>query len=87
MFPKGNLNRVWLVIGAINALEKPTLINISKSIGMPKGSVNDVIKKLLDGQVAGIEVEKLGAEYKIVRWLDLRTEIDKIYTKNHLQVG
>ncbi len=87
MFPKGNLNRVWLVLGALDALEKPTLINITNAIGMPKASVNDVLKKLVDGQVAGVTVEKVNSEYKITEWLNVRKEIKKIYKDNACEVG
>ncbi|WP_299006949.1 hypothetical protein [uncultured Shewanella sp.] len=82
MYQKGNLNRIWLVLGALDALEHPTLLNISNAIGMPKPSVNDILKKLLDGQVAGVIVKKIGTEYKIIEWNDFRQEINKIYTNN-----
>lgn len=82
MYPKGDLNRIWLVLGAIDSLERPTLVSISKAIDMPKGSVNDVIKKLLDGQVAGVTIKKTGAVYKVISWLDFRKEINKIFNNN-----
>jgi len=87
MFPKGNLNRVWLVLGALDALEKPTLVNITNAIGMPKASVNDVLIKLVDGQVAGVTIKKVNTEYKIVEWLNIRKEVKKIYKDNACKVG
>ena len=82
MFPKGNLNRIWLVLGALDALDKPTLVNITSAIGMPKASVNDVLIKLIEGQVAGVTVEKINTEYKIIEWLSLKKEVKKIYKEN-----
>lgn len=87
MFPKGNLNRIWLVLGALDALEKPTLVNITNAIGMPKASVNDILIKLVDGQVAGVTVEKVNAEYKIIEWLNIRKEVKQIYKNNACKVG
>ena len=87
MFPKGNLNRIWLVLGALDALEKPTLVNITNAIGMPKASVNDVLIKLVDGQVAGVTVEKVKTEYKIIEWVNLKKEVKKIYKNNACKVG
>ena len=87
MFPKGNLNRVWLVLGALDALEKPTLVNITNAIGMPKASVNDVLIKLIDGQVAGVTVEKVNTEYKIIEWVSLKKGVKKIYKNNACRVG
>lgn len=87
MFPKGNLNRIWLVLGALDALEKPTLVNITNAIGMPKASVNDVLIKLVDGQVAGVTVEKVNTEYKIIEWVNLKKEVKKIYKDNACKVG
>lgn len=87
MFPKGNLNRIWLVLGALDALEQPTLTNITKATGMPKASVNDVLIKLCEGQVAGVTIEKQGTEYVIVEWLDFRSKIAQIYNENGCKVG
>ena len=82
MFPKGNLNRVWLVLGALDALDKPTLVNITKATGMAKSSVNDVLIKLVEGQAAGVSVEKIGTQYKVTEWLDTRKEVNKIDKKS-----
>lgn len=82
MFPKGNLNRIWLVLGAVNALDSPTLLNIANAIDMPRPTVNDALKKLLEGQVAGVTIEKQGTEYRIVEWLDFKQQINKIYANN-----
>lgn len=82
MFPKGDINRVWLVLGALDSLEKTTLVNIANVIGMPKSTVNDVLIKLVKGQVAGVTVIKVKAEYKITEWLNFRNEVRKIYIDN-----
>jgi hypothetical protein len=87
MFPKGDLNRIWLILGALDSLEKPTLINITNATGMPKASVNDVLKKLVCGQIAGVTVEKIEAEYKITEWLNMRQEVKKIFKNNTCKVG
>jgi hypothetical protein len=82
MYPKGDLNRIWLVLGAIDALERATLLTITNSTGMPKGSVNDVLKKLLSGQVAGVCIKKEGAVYSIENWADFRLSIKEIFDEN-----
>lgn len=87
MFPKGNLNRIWLVLGALDSLESPTLVNLTKATGMPKASVNDTLIKLTGGQVAGVTVEKQDAEYRVVEWLDFRKTVKAIYTDNACKVG
>ena len=87
MFPKGNLNRIWVVLGALDSLEKTTLVNITKACGMPKASVNDVLIKLIDGQVAGVKVEKIGKEYHIAEWTNFRKKINEIYSNSSCKVG
>lgn len=82
MFPKGDLNRIWVVLGAIDCLDNPTLANITKSVGMPKSSVSDAIKKILSGQVAGVTLEKSGSEYRIKEWSDFRVKVNEIYSQN-----
>jgi len=82
MFPKGNLNRIWFVLGALDTLKKPTLVNITSATGIPKASVNDLLKKLTDGQVPGVTVKKINAEYKITEWLSIRKEVKNIFKNN-----
>jgi hypothetical protein len=82
MYPKGDLNRIWLVLGAIDALERATLLNITIGTGMPKSSVNDVLKRLLSGQVAGVCIKKEGAVYSIESWADFRLSIKEIFDEN-----
>lgn len=86
-YPRGHLHRVWLVLGAIDALESPTLVNITNATGFPKPTVNDALKKLIDGQVVGVSVEKQGAEYRIAQWLDIRQSVSDLYTETCCKVG
>lgn len=81
MFPKNHLNRVWLVLGALDALDSPTLVNITKATGLPKATVNDTLKKLVDGQVLGVTVEKKDTEYRIIKWVDLQMSVRDFYRK------
>lgn len=82
MFQRGDLNRIWLVIGAIDNLENPTLVNIVKATSMPKPTVNDILKKLMNGQVPSITVEKEEAKYSISKWGNFRKEINLIFKEN-----
>ena len=82
LLAKGNLNRIWLIIGAINNLSEPTLINISNAVGMPKPSVADILKKLLSGQVPWIRIEKNGSIYKIKKWFGSEKIINQLFKDN-----
>lgn len=86
-YPRGHLNRVWLVLGAIDALESPTLVSITNATGFPKPTVNDALKKLLEGQVAGVSVEKQGTKYHITQWSDTRKAVSELYTETCCKVG
>ncbi|NRA71995.1 MAG: hypothetical protein HRU24_13315 [Gammaproteobacteria bacterium] len=82
MFSKGDLNRIWLVLGAIDSLELATWVAITNVTKMPKSSVKDVLNKLIEGQVAGVVVEKQGTIYKIIKWNDFRQSVAKIFKNN-----
>ena len=82
LLSKGNLNRIWLVVGAINNLSEPTLINITKAVGMPKPSVADILKKLLSEQVPWVQIEKIGSVYKIIKWSDSEEIINQLFKDN-----
>ncbi|WP_390240974.1 hypothetical protein [Vibrio sp. R78045] len=81
MFPKNHLNRVWIVLGALDALDSPTLVNITKATGLPKATVNDTLKKLVDGQVLGVTVEKKDTEYRITEWVELKPSVRHFYSQ------
>lgn len=78
MYPRGHLHRIWLVLGAMDRLKSPTIVNIAKATGLPRPTVNDSLIKLMDGQVAGVTIEKIGFEYKITEWLEFRDSVAKI---------
>tara|TARA_B110000196_G_C21151582_1_gene670046 strand:+ start:516 stop:779 length:264 start_codon:yes stop_codon:yes gene_type:complete len=87
MFPRGDLNRIWLVIGAIDNLESATLVNIVKATGMPKPTINDILKKLLNGQVPSVIIVKNEAIYSIKEWGDFREEITKLFQNSTCKDG
>ena len=87
LLSKGNLNRIWLVVGAINNLPEPTLINITNAVGMPKPSVADILKKLLSDQIPWILIEKKGSVYKIKKWSDSEKIINQLFKDNACKVG
>lgn len=87
MLARGDLNRLWLVLGAIDALEDATLVNITKVVNMPKATVNDSLKKLISGQIIGVKIEKENSKYTIIEWLDLKESVRSNYKKMISQVG
>ncbi|OEE37311.1 hypothetical protein A1QO_04185 [Vibrio genomosp. F10 str. ZF-129] len=77
---KGDTDRLFLVLGAIDKLENPTLISITNALGnIPKGSINPILKKLVAGQVAGVTVIQTGSVYSIESWKDLRESVSSMY--------
>lgn len=79
MFGKGSLNRVWAVLGAIEHLDNATVQAISEEMGFPRPSVADILKKLLDGQVPFVKVEKEGSLYRVVEWSEPREAIQRVF--------
>ncbi len=88
ILPKGDMRRVWCVLGAIETLERATLTTLVDALGLPKSSINDVLKKLLSGQLPGLIIVKTGAVYTVSDWGELLKKNGvKKYYKTACKVG
>ena len=67
-FKKGDMRRTWFVLGAVAKIDRPTLTTIVQATGLPKASVNDTLKKMMDNQIPGLVIEKKGAVYTVTAW-------------------
>lgn len=86
--PKGDMRRVWVVLGAIESIDRATLTTLVDATGLPKASINDVLKKLLAGQVPGLVIAKQGAVYTVSDWGELLKKNGvKIYYNTACKVG
>ncbi|WP_425263534.1 hypothetical protein [Vibrio owensii] len=75
------MNRIWAVLGALDTLEEATIASIAEKTGFPRPSVSDVIKKLMDGQVPFVKIEKNGSSFKIIEWSDPKSAIQDVFNK------
>ncbi|NYU23874.1 helix-turn-helix domain-containing protein [Vibrio parahaemolyticus] len=72
---KGSYNRLWAVLGALAYKGgQATLSELSKLSGLPRSSTEDVMKKVLDGQVPELLVKRESATFIVVRWGGLLTQ-------------
>jgi hypothetical protein len=63
-YPKGDLRRMLVVLGAIHEADGATLVQIVARTGLDKKTVSDLIAKAQDQ--AGVQIEKVGAKYNIL---------------------
>ncbi len=68
MYPKGDMRRIWHIIGAVECLERATLTTIVQATGIPKASVDDTLKKIMYEQIPGFMLIKDGPVYTITSW-------------------
>jgi hypothetical protein len=62
-YPKGDLRRMLVVLGAIQEAEGATLVQIVARTGLDKKTVSDLIVKAQEQ--ASVRVTKVGAKYSI----------------------
>ncbi|MCV6588717.1 MAG: hypothetical protein OIF57_06770 [Marinobacterium sp.] len=68
MYPKGNLNRLWLILGAVDALDHPSLEQISRQTQLPYATVDNQLKKLARDEIPGLQISKTRGTYAIDAW-------------------
>ncbi len=86
--PKGDMRRVWYILGAIESIDCATLTTLVNATGLPKSSINDVLKKLQAGQVPGLVLVKSEAVYSVAKWGDILKKTGVIdYYKTACKVG
>lgn len=86
-FQKGDMRRVWFILGAVAVQDQPTLTTLVKGTGMPKASINDALNKLMDGQIPTLSLTKQGAVYVVEDWGDLVNKNAVISFFNACRVG
>ncbi len=63
-YPKGDLRRMLVVLGAIQEAGGATLVEIVARVGLDNKTVSDLIAKAQEQ--AGVRVAKVGAKYTII---------------------
>lgn len=66
LYPKGDLRRMLAVLGAIDTLERPTLVTVSARTSLHKKTVASLIDQAV--AQAAVEVVKEGPVYRIAGW-------------------
>jgi predicted transcriptional regulator len=78
IFGKGDIRRTLSVVAVIAELQPITLNQLVVATGMPKGTVQEQLKKFEAGQLPGISLVKNGSAYgvtsddKIVKLINLK---------------
>lgn len=78
-YPKGDARRLFVVLAAIEHLERPTITTIAAFTGHNKGTIDADVAKLCDQY--GMQIEREGAVFVIRSWGDV---LKKSGVKKHL---
>lgn len=81
-----DLRRTWLVVGAIDALERPTITSISHQLGFGKSTVQRIVELLERDELIGFEIEVTSAVMTIQSWGVLSPEIIRAFYNEYLIV-
>lgn len=65
-FPKNDPRRLFVLMCAIERLERPTIVTIPPYTGINKGSIDAYVKNLRE--FFGVSIVKEGAVYSIKSW-------------------
>jgi predicted glycosyltransferase len=65
IFGKGDIRRTLSVVAAIAELAPITLNQLVVATGMPKGTVQEQLKKIATGQLPGVVLIKNGSAYRV----------------------
>jgi predicted glycosyltransferase len=65
IFGKGDIRRTLSVVAAIAELAPITLNQLVVATGMPKGTVQEQLKKIAAGQLPGVVLIKNGSAYRV----------------------
>lgn len=85
-FERSDLRRSWLVIGAINHLDRPTVTSISHDLGFRKSSVQRVLERLNSKELPGFSISMDGVVISINSWGILNKKIIEEFYKKFLKV-
>lgn len=78
MYPKGDLRRMLVVLGAIQEAGDATLVQIVARTGLDKKTVSDLIAK--SQEQAGVQIAKVGASYSI-------TELGRVFKSSGIKLA
>lgn len=65
-YRKGDMRRMLLVLGAIDAMPQATLLKVAMRTGLDKKTVSSLIRQAFEQ--AHVDIEKAGPEYTIISW-------------------
>lgn len=65
-YPKGDLRRMLIVLGAIDAMPDATLVKIADRTGLDKKTISNLIRSA--AEQAHVSIEKRGAVYTVAGW-------------------
>ena len=66
---KGSYNRLWLVLGALASKGgNATLSEITSLSGLPRSSTEDILIKVVDGQVPELILQREKSTFKVKEW-------------------
>ncbi|MEM8519468.1 hypothetical protein [Janthinobacterium sp. CAN_S7] len=68
-FPKGDARRLFVLVAAIDVLERPTLTTLAEYTGHNKGTIPADVGKLVEQ--FGVELVKDGPVYRVESWGDV----------------
>ncbi|WP_100084888.1 hypothetical protein [Burkholderia ambifaria] len=78
-YPKGDARRLFVVLAAIDCLERPTITSIAAYTGHNKGTIDADVAKLRDQY--GVEIDRDGPVFVLRSWGDV---LKKTGVKKHL---
>ncbi|MNJ70496.1 hypothetical protein D3C77_669610 [compost metagenome] len=65
-YPKGHTGRLWVVLAAIEKLDRPTAVTIAKLTGLSKGNVDKYVHDIQEG--LGVSISKVDHAFSIRSW-------------------
>jgi len=72
-YPRADSRRLFVLLAAIDRLERPTLTSISNYIGHNKGTIDSDVAKL--NEQFGVIISKAGPVYSIESWGEILNKI------------
>lgn len=83
-FERIDLRRTWLVLGAIQNMETPTVTSIAKQLNFSKSTVQKVLKNLSGDQYPKLVISIENAVCSIECWGVINPEIIEEFYINYL---
>lgn len=68
-YPEDDVRRLFVLLAALDLLERPTLATVADLTGLDPESVDDDIERL--SEQFGVHIHKLGSVYRIESWGDV----------------